>query len=85
MKLPSRRITLLLAVGLLLMALALLLASVLTPPVVTVEWSTASELNTAGFNVLRGENPNGPFAHLNPQSSDRGDRPSHSTNPEGQQ
>jgi hypothetical protein len=49
------------------MALALFLASVLTPPVVTVEWSTASELNTAGFNVLRGDNPAGPFARLNAQ------------------
>ena len=67
MKLPSRRTTSLLAVGLLLVALALLLISALTPPAVTVEWSTASELNTAGFNVLRGDNPNGPFARLNPQ------------------
>ncbi len=67
MKLPSQRITLLLAVGLLLMALVFLLASTLTPPLVTVEWSTASELNTAGFNVLRGDNANGPFVRLNPQ------------------
>ncbi len=67
MKLPSRRIALLLAAGLLLMALVFLLASALTPPIVTVEWSTASELNTAGFNVLRGENANGPFVRLNTQ------------------
>ena len=67
MKLPSRRITLLLAVSLLLVALVSLLASALTPAAVTVAWSTASELNTAGFNVLRGDNPNGPFARLNSQ------------------
>jgi hypothetical protein len=38
-----------------------------TPPAVTVQWSTASELNTAGFNVLRGDNPNGPFTRVNPE------------------
>lgn len=65
MKLTSRRITLLLAVGLILMALALFLATALTPPAVTVQWSTASELNTAGFNVLRGDSPDGPFTRLN--------------------
>jgi hypothetical protein len=65
MKIDSRRWTLLLAVGLILVALAIFLISALTPPAVTVEWSTASELNTAGFNVLRGDNPNGPFTRLN--------------------
>ena len=67
MRFLSRRLTLLLAVGLTLMALALFLASALTPPAVTVEWSTASELNTAGFNVLRGDKPTGPFTRLNAQ------------------
>jgi hypothetical protein len=32
---------------------------------VVVEWSTASELNTAGFNLYRSENPDGPFAKIN--------------------
>ena len=32
---------------------------------VTVEWSTASELNTAGFNLYRGETPDGPFTRIN--------------------
>jgi hypothetical protein len=64
-KFDSRRITLLLAIGLILVALALLLASATTPPAVTVEWSTASELNTAGFNILRGESESGPFTRLN--------------------
>lgn len=32
---------------------------------VTVEWSTASELNTAGFNLYRGESPDGPFEKIN--------------------
>jgi hypothetical protein len=57
----------LLAIGLILMALALFLASALTPPAVTVEWSTASELNTAGFNILRSDSPDGPFTRLNAQ------------------
>ena len=65
MKFDSRRLTLLLAIGLILAALALFLTSAVTPPAVTVEWSTASELNTAGFNVLRGDHPDGPFTRLN--------------------
>ncbi len=67
MKLDSRRLTLLLAIGLILAALALFLASAATPPAITVTWSTASELNTAGFNLLRGDNADGPFTRLNPE------------------
>lgn len=41
---------------------------------VIVEWSTASELNTVGFNLLRGEKPVGPFEQVNqaliPSASD---------------
>ena len=33
--------------------------------VVTVEWTTASELNTAGFNLYRGESQAGPFVKIN--------------------
>ena len=65
MKVDSRRLTLLLAVGLILVALVILLISAATPPAVTVEWSTASELNTAGFNILRGESESGQFTRLN--------------------
>jgi hypothetical protein len=64
-KLDSRRITLLLAIGLILAALVIFLISAATPPVVTVEWSTASELNTAGFNLARGDSQTGPFTRLN--------------------
>ena len=67
MKFDSRRWTLLLAIGLIFAALVLLLISAATPPAVTVEWSTASELNTAGFNILRGESESGPFTRLNPE------------------
>ncbi len=65
MKIDSRRLTLLLAIGLILMALVLFLTSAITPPAIIVQWNTASELNTAGFNVRRGDSPDGPFAQLN--------------------
>jgi len=32
---------------------------------VIVEWTTASELNTAGFNLYRSESPDGPFTRIN--------------------
>lgn len=32
---------------------------------ILVEWKTASELNTVGFNLYRGESPDGPFVQLN--------------------
>ena len=32
---------------------------------VTVEWETASELDTVGFNLLRGESSDGPFEQVN--------------------
>lgn len=32
---------------------------------VIIEWSTASELDTAGFNLYRGEAPEGPFEPVN--------------------
>jgi len=33
--------------------------------VVIVEWETASELDTAGFNLYRSEDPAGPFVQIN--------------------
>lgn len=35
--------------------------------VILVEWNTASELNTAGFNLFRSESAEGPFEKINPQ------------------
>lgn len=34
-------------------------------PSINVEWSTASELEVAGFNILRADNPDGPFVQIN--------------------
>jgi hypothetical protein len=48
-----------------LVALVILIASATTSPVVTVEWGTASELNTAGFNLYRSDSQAGPFTRLN--------------------
>jgi len=36
-----------------------------TEAVVIVEWTTASEVDTAGFNLYRSESPEGPFARIN--------------------
>jgi len=44
------------------------------PAAVIVEWTTESEVNHAGFNLYRSENPDGPYVKLNdtliPASSD---------------
>ncbi len=61
----SRHLTVLLTIVLLLAAAVLFIVNLTTPPVVTVEWSTASELNTAGFNLARGDSAAGPFTRLN--------------------
>jgi hypothetical protein len=47
------------AVSLILIILPLALAACSAP--VRVEWSTETEMNTAGFNLYRGEAPDGPF------------------------
>ena len=54
--------------GLLVLAgLALGYRAMMAPSeaVVIVEWTTASEVDTAGFNLYRSEDPDGPFARIN--------------------
>lgn len=36
------------------------------PASVVVEWTTANEVNTAGFNLYRSESPDGPYTRVNP-------------------
>lgn len=61
----SRRFPLpLLLIGL-LAAITLIVVTATGAATITIEWSTASELDTAGFNLQRGETPDGPFTRLN--------------------
>ena len=41
--------------------------SLLGPASVTVEWTTASEVDHSGFNLYRSESPDGPWVKLNPE------------------
>jgi acyl-CoA synthetase (AMP-forming)/AMP-acid ligase II len=34
---------------------------------VALNWTTGAEISTAGFNLYRSENPDGPFVRINPQ------------------
>ena len=38
-----------------------------SPTQITIEWTTATEINTAGFNLYRGESAQGPFTKVNVQ------------------
>ncbi len=57
-----------------LLLMLLLAACGAAPPRVVVEWTTATEINTAGFNLYRSTYPEGPFvkinSHLLPASTD---------------
>jgi hypothetical protein len=61
-------------VRLALLALIFLAACSTAPPRILVEWTTGSEVNTAGFNLYRSSQPDGPFVRINadliPASSD---------------
>lgn len=56
-----------LALGLLIAGIAVIVIQLTTSPnaIITVEWTTASELNTAGFNLYRSESKDGPYTRLN--------------------
>ncbi len=47
--------------------MALLAACANAPTRIIVEWTTATEINTAGFNLYRGESEQGPFVKVNDQ------------------
>ena len=66
----ATRLALWAAVGLLVVAAGFLVYRSWTTPnraIVVIEWTTASELDTAGFNLYRSESPDGPFTRINPQ------------------
>lgn len=52
------------AVSLLLFALGVALVRFGSPARIAVTWETASEVDTAGFLLYRGESPDGPFSLL---------------------
>lgn len=63
-----RRIAWLTCAFLALAALATGFRALTTPAsIVNVEWTTASELNTAGFNLYRSATRDGPFTRINSQ------------------
>ena len=43
----------------LVLAAAFLVYQLSVPPTVTLEWTTATEINTAGFYIYRSESPDG--------------------------
>lgn len=57
-----------------LLAIIFLTSCSAAPPRILVEWTTGSEMNTAGFNLYRSSQPGGPFVRINadliPASSD---------------
>lgn len=59
----SRYFTLLVGLGIiwLLLAGGILVSQLFRPKSVTIEWSTSSEQNTAGFALYRGSTPDGEF------------------------
>jgi hypothetical protein len=48
-----------------LLAAAVVLYQVVSPPEIQIEWVTATEYNTAGFNLYRSETPDGEFRQIN--------------------
>ncbi len=66
--------TIKLLIGLTLLAAVFLLWQASREATVLVEWSTASELDTVGFNLYRADIPQGPYVQVNheliPASSD---------------
>lgn len=63
--------------GLVLAGLLLLAGGVLlpAPATVTLEWKTASEVETVGFLIYRSETPTGPYTRITPQLIPAADDP----------
>ncbi|MFH1633834.1 MAG: hypothetical protein ABIG63_07455 [Chloroflexota bacterium] len=65
----TRRLAWLLCSGLALAGLIIGIRAItnFNKAAITIEWATESELDTVGFNLLRGETEDGPFEQINAQ------------------
>lgn len=61
----SRRALVLLGALWLLLAAAIVVLQLASPPAITITWQTETEVDTAGFNVYRSLSPEGPYERLN--------------------
>ncbi len=61
----SQRILLFIGVLWLLLAAAIIIAQLANATPIRIDWETETEINTAGFNVYRSEQPTGDFVLLN--------------------
>lgn len=61
----SQRVFVLLGLLWLLLAAAIVVLQLASPPSITVSWQTETEVDTAGFNVYRSLSAEGPFERLN--------------------
>lgn len=63
----SERILIILGVLWLLMAAAIVVSQLSGNNPIKIEWQTATEVNTAGFNIYRAPSEAGPFTRINPE------------------
>jgi hypothetical protein len=61
----SQRILLYIGVLWLLLAAAIIISQLANPTPIRIDWETETEIDTAGFNVYRSEQPAGDFELLN--------------------
>ena len=61
----SRLLPLLFCIGLIIVAVVGISLAASSSPAITIKWSTATELDTAGFNLYRAESDQGPYTRLN--------------------
>ena len=61
----SRWLPLLFFIGLIALAVISIIMATSSSAAITIKWSTATELDTAGFNLYRAESNQGPYTRLN--------------------
>lgn len=61
----SQRLLVLIGVLWLLLAATIIITQISTSPPIRIEWETETEINTAGFNIYRSNDPAGEFIQLN--------------------